>query len=93
MSRSVVGVVTSPEVGVVARAVVRGLGWCWVLGSLEMGLQAFSSRGLSLVLALLFLRWEVAACRQGFFTPSDSLPLEDCNTMREGLNSQNSNKG
>ena len=41
--------------GVVERAVVRGLGRCWLLESLEMGLHAFSSSGLSLVRALLFL--------------------------------------
>ena len=71
-------------VGVVARAVVRGLGWWWPLGSLEMGLQAFSSRGLSLVLALLFLRWGCGPRMQGFFTPSDSLPLEDWREGEEG---------
>lgn len=68
-------------VGVVARAVVRGLGWWWALGSLEMGLQAFSSRGLSLVLALLFLRWGCGPRMQGFFTASDSPLVED---WREG---------
>ena len=34
--------------------VTSGLGW-WVWSALAMGLQAFSSRGLSLVQALLFL--------------------------------------
>ena len=44
-------------VGVVARAVVRGLGWWWALGSLEMGLQAFSKQRTQLGpgLALLVL--------------------------------------
>ena len=49
-------VFASAVVGVVTTCVIaaRGLGWGAV--SLEMGLQAFSSSGLSFVLALLFLR-------------------------------------
>ena len=60
--------------------VTSGLGW-WVWPALAMGLQAFSSRGLSLVRALLFLRLCWCAWARGvvfsFFTgSSESLPLE-----------------
>ena len=62
--------------------VASGLGW-WVWSALAMGLQAFSSRGLSLVRALLFLRLRWCGWARGvvfsFFTgSSESLPLEAC---------------
>ena len=60
--------------------VTSGLGW-WVWSALAMGLQAFSSRGLSLVRALLFLRlcwcgWARGVVFSFFTGTSESLPLE-----------------
>ena len=60
--------------------VTSGLGW-WAWSALAMGLQAFSSRGLSLVRALLFLRlcwcgWARGVVFSFFTGSSESLPLE-----------------
>ena len=60
--------------------VTSGLGW-WVWSALVMGLQAFSSRGLSLVQALVFLRlcwwgWARDVVFSFFTGTSESLPLE-----------------